>query len=170
MNVAIPVLMFYFFACIMCIGCIAMLFSKNVVYSAFAFLGVLLSIAALFVLGNAEFAAVAQVLIYVGGVLVLLLFGVMLTSGYTVLAQKKSVTISLLIGVICLALFTALVYTLGNGNWYTFTGLQSQDISEFSLSQKIGFLLMTLYVLPFEASGVLLLAALIGAAVVVGRK
>ena len=61
-------------------GAIAILFSKNVFKAALWLLVCLLSVAALFVLSFAEFVAIAQVLIYAGGVLIVILFGIMFTT------------------------------------------------------------------------------------------
>src|SRR5262249_21749117 len=71
-------LVFYLLAAITVGSAVGVAFSNNIVYSAFALMGTLLGAAGLFVLLAADFVAVIQVLIYVGGILVLMLFAVML--------------------------------------------------------------------------------------------
>src|SRR6266853_2172784 len=71
---------FYFFAIITIASGAIVVISKNIIYSAFALLFTFFGVAGIYVLLNADFLAVTQLLIYVGGILVLLLFGVMLTN------------------------------------------------------------------------------------------
>src|SRR4249920_2009681 len=71
---------FFFFAVITLASASIVVFSRNIIYSAFSLLFTFFGVAGMYVLLNADFIAVAQVLIYVGGILVLLLFGVMLTN------------------------------------------------------------------------------------------
>ncbi len=73
-------LVFYVFAFITIVSAFIVVFSKNIIYSAFALLFTFFGVAGLYVLLQADFLAVTQILIYVGGILVLLLFGVMLTN------------------------------------------------------------------------------------------
>src|ERR1043165_5263419 len=73
-------LVFYVFAAITLVSGGLVVFSRNIIYSAFSLLFTFFGVAGIYVLLNADFLAVAQVLIYVGGILVLLLFGVMLTN------------------------------------------------------------------------------------------
>ena len=72
-------LAFYAFAVLSIFGAFAVLFTKSVLHAAFFLLLTLLGVAGLFVLASADFLAIAQIMIYVGGVLVLVIFGVMLT-------------------------------------------------------------------------------------------
>ena len=72
-------LFFWIFAALAVVGAIGTVWMRYVVHSAFALMGTLFGIAGLFVLLGADFLAVSQVLIYVGGILVLILFGIMLT-------------------------------------------------------------------------------------------
>src|SRR5258708_1378997 len=71
---------FYFFGVITLVSAWIVVSSRNIVYSAFALLFTFFGVTGLYVLLSADFLAVAQLLIYVGGILVLLLFGVMLTN------------------------------------------------------------------------------------------
>ena len=145
------------------------LWSKNVLYAAFSLLLTFLGIAGLYVLAGADFLAITQILVYVGGILVILIFGVMLTNQK---GNKENVKNDILSGnanrllgfFIALITYMGLFYTFARAN---FSNIQSQlfDISEPSATTKtIGINLMTDFVLPFEVSGILLMATLIGAA------
>src|SRR5262249_62151519 len=70
---------FYLIAAVTVVSAAGVAFSRNIVYSAFAVMGAFMGVAGLYVLLAADFVAVIQVLIYVGGILVLTLFAVMLT-------------------------------------------------------------------------------------------
>src|SRR5690606_37037441 len=77
---SLQAVLFYLFAIVAAFSCIALLISKNVFYAALFLLVALLSLAGIYVLAFAEFVAVTQIMVYVGGVLVLIVFGIMLTS------------------------------------------------------------------------------------------
>src|SRR5436309_4446362 len=78
-ELSLPVAVFYGFALLTIASAAAVAFSSNIVYSAFSLMGTLFGVAALYVFLAADFVAAAQVLIYIGGILVLILFAVMLT-------------------------------------------------------------------------------------------
>ncbi len=76
-------IIFYIFA-VLTIGSAGMVvFSKNIVYSAFSLMVTFFSVAGIYVMLNADFIAITQLLIYVGGILILMIFGVMLTTNVT---------------------------------------------------------------------------------------
>ncbi|MVM29547.1 NADH-quinone oxidoreductase subunit J [Spirosoma sp. HMF4905] len=164
---------FYAFAGLSLIGALAVLFTRNVLYAAFFLLLTLLGVAGLFVLASADFLAIAQIMIYVGGVLVLVIFGVMLThkpeppgdvnsqqpNRIASLNRSRNgsgwIVAVLVTGCLFAALFTLLV----RANF----ALLNQPVGWQSTVNTIGKQLMTEYVVPFELAGILLLAALIGA-------
>ncbi|GAB3954774.1 NADH-quinone oxidoreductase subunit J [Spirosoma harenae] len=166
-------LAFYAFAALSLIGALAVLFTRNVLYAAFFLLLTLLGVAGLFVLASADFLAIAQIMIYVGGVLVLVIFGVMLTHKTGLPAEANSQypnrIASLnrsrgvwgwLIGIFVTgSLFVALFTLLMRANF----ALLDQPVGWQSTVNTIGKQLMTEYVVPFEIAGILLLAALVGA-------
>jgi NADH:ubiquinone oxidoreductase subunit 6 (subunit J) len=73
-------ILFYLFSIVTVGAAAVMVFSKNIVHSAFALMFTLIGVAALYVLLYADFLAATQLLVYVGGILILILFGVMLTT------------------------------------------------------------------------------------------
>lgn len=167
-------LAFWSFAGLTIVGALAVLFTRNVLYAAFCLLLTLLGVAGLFVLASADFLAVAQIMIYVGGVLVLVIFGVMLTHkpepDAALNAQQPNPVPALnrpgsrptwLIGLLVAGgLFAGLYTVLSQTN---FTLLTHEPFRQTTVG-TIGIQLMTAYSLPFEIAGILLLAALVGAA------
>jgi NADH-quinone oxidoreductase subunit J len=139
-------------------------FSNNIVYSALCLMGTLIGAAGFFVLLAADFVAVVQVLVYVGGILVLVIFAVMLTqrigdvrvSNHSLGRLPALLLIALVGGVMGRALL--------RGDWLVAT----PPIAE-PTTARIGEAFLTRYVLPFELASVVLLAALVGA-VVLSRK
>lgn len=111
---------FYSFAGLAVLSALVILFTKNVMYAAAALLFSLLGVAAVFVLANASFLAVTQILVYVGGVLILILFGVMLSKRTQNNAKISSETSNPLYGVIvALGLFFTIGYVLHTTDYRT---------------------------------------------------
>ena len=163
-------IVFYFFAGLMLISALLVVTMQNLVRSIFLFFVTIFSLAAMFVFALADFIAVTQVVIYVGGVLVLMLFAFMLSnrellsglqtikSGFK-LAHLAGILISAgLFFVIYLAISSADVVNLG---WIK----ESQQIGRNDNTiHQIGIHTMTRYLLPFEVVSIFLMMALIGAA------
>ena len=159
---------FFVFAFITVVSAFVVVFSKNIIYSAFSLLFTFFGVAGLYVLLQADFLAVTQILIYVGGILVLLLFGVMLTNK-VINVELKSGTLHSLPALLLVAMLagslTGLFYT-------TWKGVPTPTRELLTTTTSLGELLMTAYLLPFEVASVILLVALIGAAFTArrGRK
>ena len=155
---------FYLIAAVTVISAMGVAFSNNIVYSAFALMGTLMGAAGLFVLLAADFVAVVQVLIYVGGILVLTLFAVMLTHRIAdVRISNRSLgrlPALLVVAVVGAVMFRA----IGATTWHA---IAPGAAAPTTYSIGNGFL--NEYVLPFELASVVLLAALVGA-VVLSRK
>jgi NADH-quinone oxidoreductase subunit J len=156
---------FYVFAAITVLSGGVVVLARSLIYSAFALLFTFFGVAGLYVILGADFLAATQLLIYVGGILVLLLFGVMLTHKLYDLDLRSEVT-QFLPGIIVAAgLFAILSATALRTRWATGPGRPpSATTAEF------GQLFMSQYLLPFEAASILLLVALMGAAMIVRRR
>ncbi len=156
---------FYFFAVITLISGAIVVFSRNIVYSAFALLFTFFGVAGIYVLLNADFLAVTQLLIYVGGILVLMLFGVMLTNKIISVEMKSgtmqtwpaSIIVAMTAGVLCGVFYIT--------DWNVVRG----SVELNSTTATLGTMFMTTYLLPFEVASVVLLVALIGAAMIARR-
>ncbi|MEM7772603.1 MAG: NADH-quinone oxidoreductase subunit J [Cyanobacteria bacterium P01_E01_bin.6] len=140
---------------------------SNIVYSAFLLGAVFISLSGMYVLLNAGFVAAAQILIYVGAVNVLILFGIMLVN-----KQETFVTISnawvskIVTAVVCVGLFALLGAMILNTPW----ALSSESITGDAATLEIGKHLFSDFLLPFELASVLLLMALLGAIVLARRE
>ncbi|MGD9489417.1 MAG: NADH-quinone oxidoreductase subunit J [Calditrichaceae bacterium] len=133
-------------------------FSNKIIYSAFALLLTLFGFAALYVYLSADFLAVTQVMIYVGGILVLILFGVLMTQkvyDLSAITTHNSFWISMA-GGITMALILGLVI-------YKAPWISEIDKPFQPTTTTIGNAILAEYLLPFEMASLLLLGALIGA-------
>jgi NADH:ubiquinone oxidoreductase subunit 6 (subunit J) len=152
-------ILFYLFMALAAGSAVAILFSKNILKSALYLLLCLLSVAALYVLAFAEFLAVTQILIYAGGVLVIILFGIMLTtkiSGRPLIVKNTHMLGGGIAGIGLFFYLTGYLPLLQRPT----KGLSPENIN------VIGLAIFSDFSLPFEIAGVLLLVALIGAAVI----
>ena len=147
------------------VGSAAMVaFSRNIVYSAFSLLGTFGGVAGIYVFLGADFVAGVQVLIYVGGILVLILFAVMLTHRIAdVQITNRSVGRIPALVVIGIFIFL-LIQSIRETPW-----AKAKEIVYVPTTTIIGEWFLERYLLPFELASVVLLAALIGA-VVLSRK
>jgi NADH-quinone oxidoreductase subunit J len=155
---------FYLLAAMTVVSAAGVAFSNNIVYSAFSLMGTLLGAAGLFVLLAADFVAVVQVLIYVGGILVLTLFAVMLTHRIDdVRVSNRSLGRLPALAVIA-AVGAVLMRAVFSTAWHAAT-----PAAPAPTTYAIGDGFLTDYILPFELASLVLLAALVGA-VVLSRK
>ncbi|MEB3358148.1 MAG: NADH-quinone oxidoreductase subunit J [Synechococcales bacterium] len=139
----------------------------NIVYSAFLLGAVFISLAGMFILLNAGFVAAAQVLIYVGAVNVLILFGIMLVNKREGFLPIKNVWLGRLVtAVVCLGLFALLASMILTTPW----AISLEPIAGDAATVEIGKHLFSDFLLPFELASVLLLMALLGAIVLARRE
>jgi NADH-quinone oxidoreductase subunit J len=158
-------IIFYAFAALTIASAAIMVFSRNVIYSAVGLLFTFFGVAGIYVLLAADFLAVVQILIYVGGILVLLLFGVMLSQRVTSV-ELRSGTLQFLPALLVVGgVLVILLRVIYKTPWNT---IQATSFNPTSAS--IGTSLMTTFLIPFEIASVLLLAALIGAAFIARKE
>ena len=156
---------FYGVAALVLGSALYVVLGKNLVHSAFALIAAFFGVAVFYVYLGADFLAGAQVLIYVGGILTLLLFGVMLTNRIYNL-NIRSGAIQVVPGALSAGLvFALLVWIINSVEWGAMDAGDPGPTSE-----SIGRLLVGDYLLPFEIASVLLLIALMGAAMLVRRR
>lgn len=157
------------------LGSLGVVLLTNIVYSAF-FLGlVFFCISILYFALNADFVGAAQILIYVGAVNVLIVFAVMLINKPQSIKLFSSWTIGDKITcLVCLSIFCLLVTIILNTSWSSITLItESKKFLNFNFTQniqRIGYLLLTQFLLPFELLSIVLLVALIGAIVIARRE
>ena len=148
----------------MVVAALRMVTTRNVVHAALYLVVVLAGVAGMFILLGAEFVGVTQVLVYIGAIVVLFLFGIMLTKGS--FGEDDGVTGErrLMAGLVGLLVFGVMAAAL----------VESFEDAELSRSgpsttAELADSIFSDYIVPFEAVSVLLLAALIGAIVVARR-
>ncbi len=156
-------LFFYFFTVmVLGIGCIVA-FSQNLLRSAFALFFVLFGIAGFYVLLGGDFVAIVQILVYAGGINVLLIFGTMLTADVSK-PEVSNISFQSAFTIIAGAgIFFLLLFIINSAEW----SIVSQEM--VPTTKQIGRLLLKEYILPFEVISFLLLAAMIGALVLVNK-
>jgi NADH-quinone oxidoreductase subunit J len=157
-------ILFYFFVIVAGGSALALTMIRNVLYGALLLIVCLLSVAGIYVLAFAEFVAVTQILIYAGGILVVIIFGIMLTSKISekpLVVEHSYVFSGILVAAAC---FSMLVYVLTQE---PFPSPKAQaPITTTSPIDTVGISLFSEYMLPFEIAGVLLLISLIGASII----
>jgi NADH-quinone oxidoreductase subunit J len=155
---------FYLLAAAMVAAAFRLVTTKNVVRAALYLAIVLAGVAAIFILLAAEFVAWAQVLVYIGAVVVLLLFGVMLTRAPIGRESELDNDQRWLGALVALFLLGALAAVLGDA-----FGTQKIAFGEIQTTASLSDSIFSTYVIPFEVASVLLLAALVGAVALARR-
>jgi len=155
---------FYLVAIITVGSALMVAFSRNIIYSAFSLLGTFAGIAGIYVFLGADFVAAVQLLIYVGGILILILFAVMLTHRITDVEITNRAAGRIPALIVTGVFIYLLVQTVRETPW-----VKAKEIIYQPTTAKIGDLFLDSYLLPFELASLVLLAALIGA-VVISRK
>ena len=139
---------------------------KNIIHSALWLITSFFGVGALYLLMEAEFIAIVQVLVYVGAISILILFAIMLTrhvTGEGVRQLYQRWWIALLVAAMLFGLL--ILPTVYNYNWSVVTPQPGQP-EAIATSLELGKAFMQEYLLPFELASVLLLVALIGAIVI----
>jgi NADH-quinone oxidoreductase subunit J len=151
-------------AVVMLVSAFRVVTTKNVVHAALYLVIVLAGVAAQFILLGSEFVGVTQVLVYIGAVVVLFLFGIMLTRAR--LGEDETVAGEHRIMAILVAL--VLFGVMGGSLLADFEDIRL-DVAEPTTTAQVSDSIFSQYLVPFEVVSVLLLAGLIGA-IVVARK
>ena len=138
--------------------------SKNLVRSAVSLFFTLFGMAGFYIMLYADFIAGAQILIYVGGVLVLIIFGVMLTNKMDKPSIANSSQNRIIAALVSIVFFIVQVIVILKTPWV------NDGVALDETVKEIGRMLMKEYILPFEIVSILLLAALIGAATLARKK
>ena len=158
-NVAFGIL-----AVVMAAAALAVVTMKNIVHAALALVVVLAGVAAQYILLHAEFLGIVQILIYIGAVVVLFLFGIMLTRSPMRKSSEFDNDQRVLAGLVSVLIFGVLAYLLADE-----FGGDRLNLTEPTSTSAIADSIFRTYVVAFEAVSLLLLAALIGAIVLARR-
>lgn len=148
---------------------LGVVFNNSPIGSAVSLIGMMLGLAAIFVLLQAHFLAILQVIIYAGAIMVLFMFVIMLLNlkqDLTWKTRDRNLFLSILTGLLVLGvLYKFIELTLG-----TDFNNPADVPNTFGTAEEVGTKLFTDYVLPFEVASILLLAAMVGAVVLAKSK
>jgi NADH-quinone oxidoreductase subunit J len=152
-------------ALVIAVSALRVVTTKNVVHAALYLVLVLSGVAGIFILLAAEFLAVVQVLVYIGAIVVLFLFGIMLTRapiGRESELDNDQRWAGAVVGLGLFGLLAAILYD----------GFEKQKIAPSTVGDTaaVGLSIFQNFVIPFEVISVLLLAALVGAVVIARRE
>jgi len=165
--------LFYLFALIILVSAVMTITRRNVVYSGVWLVSALLGVAGLYLLQGAEFLAAVQVILYIGGVMVLFLFVIMLVPLREEIRERRFANQK------WLAIAGGLLLLAGMSVFLS-RGVKGLDLAEpapppelgvvTTNSEQVGQVLFSEYLLPFELASILLLVAIIGAVVMAQIK
>ena len=157
---------FYALMALSIFAAIAVVTLPNIFHAALALVGVLLGIAGVYLILQAEFLAMVQVLIYVGAVMTLVIFAIMLTHGIgdKTVRQKNELGLSAFAGAVLL--LTYLSQLILKTPWPSKVKTINANVTTLNLGQAM----MGHYVFPFEVISVVLIAVLIGAIVIAKKE
>ncbi|HEV2238781.1 MAG TPA: NADH-quinone oxidoreductase subunit J [Ktedonobacterales bacterium] len=168
---------FFVLAAILVGSALAVVTLRNIVHAALFLVVVFGATAGIFVLLNAEFIAIVQILIYAGAVTILVLFAIMLTQHAGTTAGNPINKQWWLAGLLSLALCAVVIYAFSTSGGATLNSSSGANLdsagSQGGNVVRIGQLLYSpftySYVLPFEIASIVLLVAIVGA-IIIGRE
>ena len=157
-------LAFYSFAALAIGSALLAATARKIVHSAFALLATFFAVAGIYAILGSDFMAVTQVVVYVGGILILLCFGILLTDRvpdeYRVKRKRQYLPAVIAAGLT----FMGLSWAITGTNWARLPHFANGPMDAYETTSLIGESLLTDYLLPFEFASVLLLVVLVGAA------
>ena len=164
-------IVFYAFSAIMIMGALGVITSRNPVHSALFLVLTFVATSAIWLLLEAEFLAIALVLVYVGAVMVLFLFVVMMLDINLAILRQGFMRYAPFGIVIALMLIVQMVLIVGPDNF----GLDKfaepvRHAADYSNTKELGRVLYTEYVYPFEIASVILLVAIVAAIALTMRR
>lgn len=153
--------LFIFFAAVITLSVLGVVLSKQIVRTCVYLLAALLGVAGMYLLLDAEFLAAVQLIIYVGGTLILIVFGVMLTSPNPAYRMQPKAADWWLVAAVTGVMLPALVAAV-----LSLPAAQqpAQQTPDGQAMRTLGELFVGPYALPFELAAVILLVVMIGAA------
>lgn len=167
----LDLIVFYFFAALAIVSAILVVTRRNAVHSAIFLITALLATAGIFLQLQAEFLFIVQIILYVGGIMVLFVFVIMLVNLDVSLHQLRFRRQAWVATLIALALGVQLAFAIRIGRLDLPVASSAAPASTFQPNTElVGRALFSTYMLPFEIASVLLLVAMIGAVVMAKRR
>ena len=161
-------ILFWFLSALALVSALMVLVSKNPVHSVLWLIVVFFAISGHYILLNAQFLAIVNLIVYAGAIMVLFLFVIMLMNLNANTEPQRNSLIKfagVIAGCLLLAVFISAVRSAGEIK----NNQATMNEGDIGLIQNLGKILFTQYVVPFEISSVLFLSAMVGA-VVIGKK
>ena len=164
-------LFFYSFAVLVLGGAVFTITRRNAVHSAISLIVSLIGVAGLYLLQQAEFLFAVQIVLYVGGIMVLFLFVIMLVN-LDQAAKQRQFNRQWAIALLCVAAVGAeIVYFMRKGaSAFQFPPAPAVPPSTEGNTEQIATVLFSQYLLPFEIASVLLLVAVVGSVVMAKKR
>lgn len=159
-------IIFFLVAFVAVASAVYFVFARNPMYSILSLIVTMFSIAGLYVLLNAQFLGIVQIIVYSGAIMVLFLYILMMLNLNKGDEGKKN-TILKFVGVFTVGIL--LIGMLGAYKGLTLQNVAGNVDSSVGLTKNLGKLLFNEYVLPFEVASVLILAGIVGATLI-GKK
>lgn len=159
---------FYIFAFIAVAGAAGIVFARRLFHAALLLLVSFLGVASIYALSFAEWVAVTQILVYAGGIVVIIIFGIMLTAripGRPTAVSNSKWFSGTVLGLVSMGFLITLFLREDFG-----TAKIPVADEHFTMINRFGIALMTDYLLPFEVAGLLLLITLVGAATIAAAR
>ncbi|HEY9687301.1 MAG TPA: NADH-quinone oxidoreductase subunit J [Coleofasciculaceae cyanobacterium] len=148
--------------------------SRSIINAALCLIVVFLSIAGVFVLNNADFLAIAQVIIYAVGLTIIMLFAIMFTGDRPLPQQRSNPVARIASGIVVLYIFGLLIRAVAGAFPANASLSRTPEFIQTMATQgsttELGKLLFMTYAMPFEIASILLLAAMIGAIIIAKKR
>ena len=159
-------IIFFFVAAVAIVSAVYFVFARNPLYSILSLIVTMFSIAGLYILLNAQFLGIVQIIVYAGAIMVLFLYILMMLNLNKADESKKQ-NLMKFVGVFSAGLL--LIGILGAFRGYKVQAAAVDVDSTVGLTKNLGRLLFNEYVLPFELASILIFAGIVGA-VLIGKK
>jgi NADH-quinone oxidoreductase subunit J len=161
--------LFIFFAVLAVASAILMVTRRNIVHGAVFLITTLLSTAGIFLLLEAEFLFIVQIILYVGGIMVLFVFVIMLVNLDVSMRQTQFNRQWMVAGALSLVLASQFLFAIWAGRGALRLPAMAREIAPKN-TEAVADALFSHYMLPFEIASILLLVAMIGAVVMAKRR
>lgn len=158
--------LFFFIALVAVASAVYFVFAKNPLYAILSLIVTFFSIAALYVLLNAQFLGIVQIIVYAGAIMVLFLYVLMMLN-LNAKDESKKHNLLKFTGIISAGII--FVGMIGAYKGVAITNANTNVDSQIGLTKNLGKLLFNEYVLPFELASILILAGIVGS-VLIGKK
>ena len=161
-------ILFWFLSALAIFSALMVLLSKNPVHSVLWLIAVFFAISGHYILMNAQFLAIVNIIVYAGAIMVLFLFVIMLMNLDKESEPRKNIWMKIAGAIAAGSLLMILVSLVGQASEMSNRNMLMKE-GEIGLIKNLGKVLFTQYVVPFEITSILFLSAMVGA-VVIGKK